>query len=584
MASRSMYEEALHADTARKKRKKSALTKPGWKPGALVRVKENVGWNNFTGIDATVLEHVPEEEQVLLEFDREFPQLHDGDGKGRPNCCLYVGDVQIYSVVRMPKPKAEFRPNVFTSNEVVMKLNEETTGEDEESQVVMSVDEISYDRLEAKVESMWPEGVGKAEIDQVKAEYFKKKNVAKYAHRVVMGEDVPDDSDEPRPSEPEEELFEKVRVTRDSPPQSVYAQFDPHAPIGGNVRTTSAGRTTPADGSVSGIEDNLRINIRRAGQLPLEVGDLCRIQNADGIRTPYDDISASILSKGKFGRFLLQFSRRIQGGHNGSGMGNDGRCKWFYAKDVVGISVNQAVMLDTASSKPKKSRRPKPSTVRLDAARSGDSWSPSRKMHPPDLAQNSDNMWDEEAIPPIKKSKKGGYLPPITTSGKILRGARVIVQAPPSDNKALKGQQGIVILSSPSNSNVTVQFDKTIMGCHDANGEGEKGRCWNLHKMFLKLLDTDIIFYIKEDYKRGNTNLKGKEVKILANIRHPSNESASVVEFEEEIPQGHSADGRGRKAHCLSVPASIIGKRKKEEPKRIKRPHEVKAKREAKKK
>jgi hypothetical protein len=229
------------------------------------------------------------------------------------------------------------------------------------------------------------------------------------------------------------------------------------------------------------------------------------------------------------------------------------------------------------ASKPKKSRRP--STVR----QSGGSWSPSVAAGR-EPAQNSDSMWDEEDIQPIKKSKKGKYLPPITTSGKMSRGARVVVHAPPSDNKALGGQQGIIISDSPGQSNVTVQFDKMIMGCHDANGDGERGRCWNLHKMLLKLVDVDVVFYIKGDYKRGNKNLKGMEVKILANITHPSNESASVVEFEEEIPQGHSADGRGRKAHCLSVPASIIGKKKKDKPKKVKRPHEVKAEREAKKK
>jgi len=552
---KSMLGEELRAEAKRRKRKKNALKKPGWKRGALVRVKENIGWNNFTGTDAIVLEHVPEEEQVLLQFDREFPQLHDGDGKGRQNCCLYVGDVQIYSVARVAGPKFKF-------------------DEDEESPVVVNRTDDGRDRLEAKVESLWPERLGEIPPPELgRAEYFRKKDAARFAGhaaRVVMGEDIPDDADEPRPSEPEEELFEEVEAESErSSTKAVYARFDPHAPAGGVIRTTST------SGGGSEVEENLRISIKRAGQLPLEVGDLCRVQKADGVRTPYDSISASILSKGKFGRFLLQFNSRIPGGHAGAGVGQPGRCKWFYAKDVVGLSLNEAVRLDQAS-KPKKSRRPQ-------LRQSGGSWAPSAVVGR-EPAQNSDSMWDEEAVPPVKKSKKGRYLPPITTSGKMLRGARVIVHAPPSDNKALKGQQGIIILSSPSNSNVTVQFDKVIMGCHDANGEGEKGRCWNLHKMFLKLLDADIIFYIKGDYKRGNINLKGMEVKILANITHPSNESASVVEFKEEIPQGHSADGRGRKAHCLSVPASIIGKKKKEEPKKVKRPHEVKTEREAKKK
>jgi hypothetical protein len=459
---------------------------------------------------------------------------------------------------------AEFRPNVFTSNE-------ETIGEDEESPVVVNHTDDGRDRLEAKVESLWPERLGEAN-DQGVAKYFKKKDVARYTARVVMGEDIPDDSNEPRPSEPEEESFEEVEVTSERPSQSVSARLDlhaPHAPIGGIVGTTSAGESISKKVSIKSVQ--------RSERPPLELSDLCRVQNSNGLRTPYDDISASILSKGKFGRFLLQFDRRIRGGHNGSGIGEPGRCKWFYAKDVVGISIGEAVRMDQAS-KPKKSRRPHPATIR-----SGGSWSPSTAAGR-EPAQNSDSMWDEENIQPVKKSKKGKYLPPITTSGRMLRGARVIVHASPSDNKALEGQQGIIISNSPDHSNVTVQFDKMIMGCHDANGDGERGRCWNLHKMLLKLVDVDVIFYIKGDYKRGDKNLKGMEIKILANITHPSNESASVVEFEEEIPQGHSADGRGRKAHCLSVPASIIGKKKKDEPKKVKRPHEVKAEREAKKK
>lgn len=554
----SMRGEDLRAEAKRQKRKKTALKKPGWKPGALVRVKENVGWDNFTGIDAIVLEHVPEEEQVLLQFDREFPQLHDGDGKGRRNCCLYVGDLQIYSVARMAGP--EFRPNVFTNDETAMD-------EDEESPVIVNhgdfVTDDAGERLEAKVESMWPERLGEIGPDLGNAEFFKKRDVAKFAARVVMGESTDDQI------EPEEELFEEVEEARERPRQSTYARFDPEA-----ISTVSTGVNVTKKVTIG------RVDVRRAGLPPLEVGDLCKVQNADGLRTPYDDISASILSKGKFGRFLLQFNRRIQGGHAGAGVGEPGRCKWFYAKDVVGISVNQAVMLDQAS-KPKKSRRPKPSTVR-----SGGSWSPSVAISGRELEQNSGSMWDEEVAPPVKRTKKSNkskYLPPITTSGKMSRGARVMVHAAPSDNKALRGQQGTIISDSPGN-NVTVQFDKMIVGCHDANGEGEKGRCWNLHKILLKLLDADIVFYIKEDYKRGDKNLKDMEVKILANIRHPSSESASVVEFKEEIPQGHSADGRGRKAHCLSVPASIIGEKKKEMPKKVKRPHEVKAERKAKKK
>jgi hypothetical protein len=291
-------------------------------------------------------------------------------------------------------------------------------------------------------------------------------------------------------------------------------------------------------------------------------------------------MAAVIIGEGKFGRFLLQFDQRIGGGHSGKGLGEPGRCKWFYKRDVVGINMGEAIDMGKLN-RPKKSMRPKSSiSIKPDDRIS---WKPPSELRP---NQSSRSMWDVEEVPAVKKAKKKSLPPTFTTFGKMTRGSRVIVISPPSDNKALRGQQGTIISDAPHNSNVTVQFDKNIPGCHDANGTGKCGHCWNLHKMLLRPLDADIVFFIKGDYKRGKKNLKDMEVKVLATIAggFSAGENLSVVEFAEEIPQGHSADGRGKKAHCLSIPTSLIGKRKKGKEKTIKKPHEVKAEKEAKKK
>jgi hypothetical protein len=508
-----------------------------WKAGQAVRILAGNGWDQYLNIDAIVLDHNVEEENVLIQFAIERLELHDGDGAGAPNRCLYVGETQIRhyfeaSEIQTPQDPREYKISVV----------EETTAEEGEEQAG----------------SNWHNGVVEehrtveeiASVTEASREYFRKKTLERGLN-MALGDE--------QDAESEEELEEEVEDNQAySGRQSQIAQQ--YRKVGLNAYST--GKTV-------------------AVKQMLHEGHLCKVQKANGDSTVHDNMAAVIVGEGKFGRFLLQFDQRIGGGHSGKGLGEPGRCKWFYKRDVVGISMSEAIDMGKLN-RPKKSTRPKLSI----SARPDDRvlWKPSSGLQP---SQDSGSMWDVEEVPAVKKARKKALLPPtFTTFGKMTRGSRVIVQSPPSDNKALRGQQGIIISDTPHNSNVTVQFDKSIPGCHDANGTGKRGHCWNLHKMLLKPLDTDIVLFIKGDYKRGKKNLKDMEVKVLANITggFPAGEDLSVVEFVEEIPQGHSADGRGKKAHCLSIPTSLIGKRKKEEKKTIKKPHEVKAEKEAKKK
>ncbi len=516
-----------------KKKKKSF-----WVAGQAIRIIPGNGWDQYLNIDAIVLDHNVEEENVLIQFAIERLELHDGDGAGAPNRCLYVGEDQIRhyfeeSEIQAPQDPREYKISVV----------EETTAEEGGESVKSNWQ--SYGAIEGHGTT-----AEIATVSEASREHFRKKVL----ERVALGEE------QDTQPEPEEELEEEVEDSQaSSGRQDRIAQQ--YRKVGLNAYST--GKT-------------VAVKQKKI----LREGHLCKVQKANGDRTMYDNMAAVIVGEGKFGRFLLQFDQRIGGGHDGKGLGEPGRCKWFYKRDVVGIGMSEAIDMGKPN-KPKKSTRPKLSTSVRHNNRG--SWTPSSGPQP---SQDSGSMWDVEEVPAVKKAKKKLVPPTFTTFGKMTRGSRVIVQSPPSDNKALRGQQGTIISDAPHNSNVTVQFDKSIPGCHDANGTGKRGHCWNLHKMLLKPLDADIVFFVKGDYRRGKKNLKDMEVKVLANITggFPAGEDLSVVEFAEEIPQGHSADGRGKKAHCLSIPTSLIGKRKKREKKTIKKPHEVKAEKEAKKK
>jgi hypothetical protein len=523
-----------------------------WLPGNLIRLKEDSGWDRYVGVDAIVLEHYIERGEVLIQFQQEMDGLHDADGRGKPNRCLYVKDRHIVSYFE------GYTGGVVTSSNVYSGGVESSVDVNDERPVTVAA------RSEGVVP---PRGFHAEDLFEVYTD-----NV-----RINIKPLIQDAQDEsPQSEEDIEEVEELV-------PKSPRQYVDRQARIAANYRM---GRPM-SDHEAAEVAPEVEQEPPPREREHVDVGCLSKVQNADGLRTPYDNQPATVIATGTFGRVLLQFDNRIPGGHNGKGIGEPGRCKWFYRKDVVGISIGEAVVMTERIKRTKKSRRPKPNTaIRSDAERASGrpEWLPGKiDRHQP--IQSSQSMWDsDEASAPKKRvvSSAPASLPPIT-SKRFERGTRVVVISAPSDNSALKGQQGVIILDSPNNHNVTVQFDKRIPGCHDANGEGHPGRCWNIHKLLIKPVDSDVVFYIKGDYKRGNKNLKDMEVKILAHITHPTNESLSIVEFVEEIPQGHSADGKGKKAHCLSVPASIIGKKKKPEKKKIKTPHEVTAEKGAKK-
>ena len=500
-----------NAESSYEQVKKVKATLKKWKRGARVRVKKGVGWDRYVGINAYVLEQRPEDEGVLIQFDQEMHGLHDGDGVGQVNRCLWV-----------------------------------------ESRQIMSYWEPQQKTKTARVEAELPKSV-----------YAKLPRSV----RAVFSEDAPDEPPDfeealrARLSDSEEELLEEAEI--ESPRNLKLSQF--------------------AEQYLSGGEDAVIKTAWKAKplRLRLDTGDLCRVRKSDGSKTAVDDMPARVIATGPFTRFLLQFDYRISGGHSGKGKGEPGRCKWFYEKDIVPITLGDAALMDRQIRDRQKIR----SSKKKQTAKVAGKWAPNpiAKTMIGERDSSSDSMWNVEEVPAPKKTVKA-RLPSITTSGKLTRGCKVVVAIAPADNKGLRGKQGTIVSDSGGGNNVTVEFDKDIIGGHCGTGAGRSGRCWNIGKALLKPIDVNVVFYIKEDYKRGGKNLKGMEVKILANITHPASEGSSVVEFTEEIPKGHSADGKGKKAHCLTVPVNIIGKKKKEEPKRVKMPHEVKAIKEAKKK
>jgi hypothetical protein len=226
-----------------------------------------------------------------------------------------------------------------------------------------------------------------------------------------------------------------------------------------------------------------------------------------------------ILSYGTFGRYLVQFDRPIPNGHNGKGAGTPGCCKWFYRRDLIHYE---------------------PAGVRPELSRA--------------------EVRSIPVPPPVRRAAEQAQLAEEVKAMTFAPGARVQVVVHPRDNNNILGKTGQVLYKS--GPYVMIEFDKVIYKGHSGNGNGKKGHCWNIHIKYLKLITTGE-FYIGEDYKRAGKNLKGQKVKVLARISGPKKEF-SIVEFTETVPQGHSADGRGKKAHCLTIPSSVLKLEQKE--------------------
>jgi hypothetical protein len=94
----------------------------------------------------------------------------------------------------------------------------------------------------------------------------------------------------------------------------------------------------------------------------------------------------------------------------------------------------------------------------------------------------------------------------------------------------------------------------------DPNGEivAQPGYCYWHKRHWLQLANKPIQHgkKVKEDFTYRGRNLKGMPFRFIGVL--PSNEHA-VVEFHEDVG-GHSADGHGKKGHCVVLPLEAIKK------------------------
>lgn len=92
----------------------------------------------------------------------------------------------------------------------------------------------------------------------------------------------------------------------------------------------------------------------------------------------------------------------------------------------------------------------------------------------------------------------------------------------------------------------------------DLDGEVDEGAGWWLGaKELIAISDlsgTVGRMIIKESHKFKSTELKGLECQVLANVDRTK---LVFVEFEQDIG-GCSADGLGRRGHCITVPRKIL--------------------------
>lgn len=490
-----------------------------WERGTMVQVRPDSGYSSYEGVYAVVLRQ--DGDQTLIQFEKELPGLHNGHGDGAEGRCWFISSKHLIhhsDAKRMLQKKKRLK-------KTAMPKVAYSWPHGEDAQVTTSAD--------PNVEEHLFEGGRKLLSEEAKIRIAK-----------VVGVDVPDEPPE----------IEEVEEDRGSGTLSAFK-----ADFMERMDTTSE-RETQREARIrhqysTGV-------VPKPKQRVPKIGQLCMVRKADGSRSMYDNVPALVLAAGTFGRLLIQFERPMPKCHDGKGAGEPGRCLWFYKKDIVGITMGEAAEHSAVIGRT-RTERPR--------------WSPPKKPSFGRVVESSESMWDADEVPGLSNRPRNNALPPISTSGELVAGSKVIVNIAPADNKCLGGKQGTVVFASANNSNVTVQFNEDFPGGHDGSGSGRRGRCWNIKKLFLKLVDANAVFYITEDFKRGKKNLKGMEVKVLANISH-ANGSSTVVEFEEEVPQGHSADGKGKKAHCLTVPSSIVGKKEKQKPKR---PHEVTAKKKA---
>jgi hypothetical protein len=106
--------------------------------------------------------------------------------------------------------------------------------------------------------------------------------------------------------------------------------------------------------------------------------------------------------------------------------------------------------------------------------------------------------------------------------------------------------------------------DSPIPGWGDLDGEVDDGHGW-----YVGIRDLDWIIEISEgkpkiishNFEFNGVQLKGMDCKFLS-ILENTKENLAFVEFNEDIG-GCSADGLGKRGHCVAVPRKIIKDRSK---------------------
>jgi hypothetical protein len=254
-----------------------------------------------------------------------------------------------------------------------------------------------------------------------------------------------------------------------------------------------------------------------------QTGDFVKLNKFD-MHPIYDRAVGRILTYSyNNGRYLVEFDSPVPRGHDGGGRGAPRCCKWYYRKDLRPAG---------GFIPPRENPRQESRQLRVQSV--------------PRLAQNS---W----------AKKKNNV------SKFGIGVRVQVLENPRDREDLRGAVGTII--ARMGGFITIEFDDPIHRGHAGShgGTGAEGFCWNILVDYVKIIE-DGNYYIKEEYIRGGRDLKDQSVTVLARIYGRKNESC-IVQFEEEVPEGHSADGQGKRSHCLTVPATILAIRRKEKSK-----------------
>jgi len=123
-----------------------------------------------------------------------------------------------------------------------------------------------------------------------------------------------------------------------------------------------------------------------------------------------------------------------------------------------------------------------------------------------------------------------------------------------------KGQLIQIYELHPESSDTVGLFSETVIdGWSDLDGEVDNGHGW-----YVSIKDLNWIIESNEgrmkivtrNFEFNGVRLKGNKCKFLS-VLEGTKDNLAFVEFEEDIG-GCSADGLGKRGHCVAVPRKII--------------------------